>query len=361
MLNLCELLFGVLIVAIVLFDVFHSIVVPRWTPRAFRVQPFLVRAIWPLWRQFGQRQRSLKRQEYLLGIFAPLAVMWGLIVWGFSLICGYGLMLYAFRSNTKPVIDDFGSALYLAGTSLLTLGFGDLVATGGAARAVVLTAAASGLALMSLVIALLFSLYSSLQRREVLVVLLDARAGTPPTGVMLLETYAKLNLVEELPLTISAWEIWSAEVFESQRAYPILPYFRSALENDSWISAIGIMLDACTLLLTTVDSNSYGAARLMYSIGCRVVLDIYKTFELSTTDEVGCKREQFEQVRVRLACAGYKLRDFEDAWPSFCQMRSAYGGALSALAKYFGTPNEWFGDSLTVRHPNYKARHKRSL
>lgn len=353
MLNLCELLLGVAIIATILFDVFLSIVVPRWTPRRafFRIPPLVVKSVWPVWRQLGQRLYPLKRREYFLSIFAPLALMLELLLWVLSLIFGYGLMLYALRSEIQPVMEDFGSALYLAGTSVFTLGFGDLVAT-GVARVVVLFAAGSGLAVMSLMIALLFSLYSSLQRREVLVVLLDARAGTPPSGAKLLETYAEFNMLEELPLTFTAWEVWSAEIFESHRAYPILPFFRSTIENNSWVSALGVMLDTCTLLITTVESDSYGAAKLMHRIGCRVVLDIYHLFELSTVDEIGCEREQFEQVRMRLMRAGFQLHNSEDAWRSFSQMRSTYGGALNALAKYFSTPNQKLGDSVVPHRYN---------
>lgn len=358
MLNLCELLLGVIIIAIVLFDVFQSVVVPRSTPRSFRILPLVVRTIWPMWRKIGQRQGSLQRCDYLLGIFAPLALTLGLLIWVLALILGYGLILHALGSQIRPVINNFGSALYLAGTSLFTLGFGDFVAI-GAARIVVLSAAASGVAVISLVIALLFSLYNSLQRREVLVVLLDSRAGTPPSAVRLLETYARFNMLGELPLTFAAWEVWSAEVFESHRAYPILPYFRSTLENNSWISAIGVMLDTCTIVLTTIESDSYGAAHFMYSIGCHVVLDLYHLFGLSTVDEVGCQREQFEQVKTRLARAGFQLRNPpEDAWHSFAKMRSTYGGALNALAKHFATPNQRLGDATAVPDRHYKQRYR---
>lgn len=187
--------------------------------------------------------------------------------------------------------------------------------------------------------------------------LLEARAGTPPSGVKLLETYAQLNILDQLPIAFGAWEVWSAEVFESHRAYPILPFFRSTLENNSWISALGAMLDACTLLLTTVKSDDYGAARLLYSIGCRVVLDLNRLFDLCASESVGVEREQFEQALACLARAGFQMRDSESAWHSFAQMRSAYGGALNALVKYFATPpTHWIGHHATMPYPHYSRR-----
>ncbi len=333
--KICELIIGGLIVAIVLFDVFQSVVVPRQTGRAFRIAPLLARRFWLLWRQIGLRLRLLQRREYFLGIFAPLALILELFVWVVSLIFGYGLMLHALHSQLRPITNDFGSALYLAGASLFTLGF-DAVRPTGVTRVIVLAAAASGVAVMSLTIALLFSLYSSFQRREVLVVLLDTRAGTPPSGLTLLETYTQLGLHSELPLAFAAWEVWSAEVFESHRAYPILPYFRSNIDNNSWLSALGAVLDACTLLLTTVESDDcQGAAQLMHRTGCRVLLEFHRLFLLSATDEVGVEREQFEFARASLAQAGFRLRHYDDAWRSFTQMRSTYSASLYAKAPVF--------------------------
>ncbi len=338
--KICELIIGALIVAIILFDVFQSIVVPRQTGRAFRIAPLLARRLWLVWRQIGLCLRLLQRREYFLGIFAPLALILELFVWVVSLILGYGLMLHALHSQLQPMSNDFGSALYLAGESLFTLGF-DSVKPTGMTRVIVLAAAASGVAVMSLTIALLFSLYSSVQRREVLVVLLDTRAGTPPSGLTLLETYTQLGLHSELPLAFAAWEVWSAEVFESHSAYPILPYFRSNIENNSWLGALGAVLDACTLLLTTVESDDrHGAAKLMHRTGCRVLLELDRLFLVSATKEVDFEREQFELARASLAQAGFRLRDSDDAWRSFTQMRSTYSPSLNALAKYFAMPVE---------------------
>ena len=73
---------------------------------------------------------------------------------------------------------------------------------------IALCAGASGIALGSSVISMFFSLYSSVGHREVLVTMLHNRAGSPPSGVTLLETFARLKMLEELPGFLSAWEEW---------------------------------------------------------------------------------------------------------------------------------------------------------
>jgi hypothetical protein len=126
-----------------------------------------------------------------------------------------------------------------------------------------------------------FSLYSSLGHREVLVTMLHNRAGAPPSGVILLETYAHLKMLEELPGFLSAWEEWSTEVLIGSLSYPVLPYFRSARHDESWVSALGAILDAATLIISCIEDGSAGPANLLYQSGCQLVNDLKDYFKIS--------------------------------------------------------------------------------
>lgn len=330
---------------IALFDVFQSVVVPRWTGRTFRLTPLLVDALWPVWRGAGLRIRSAKRREGFLASFGPLALLLFLLQWVLVLILGYGIALHALRHQIRPVPTSIGSAFYLAGTSLFTLGFGDMVAIGGLSRATMLAAAASGLAVLALVLALVFTLYGAFQRREVLVVMLDARAGTPPSGVALLETYGHGGAIDDLPQVFAAWEQWTAEVLATHLAYPILAYFRSSREHESWISALGAILDACTVLLTTIDGTPEIQARMMSKLGSRTIEDFGAWFELPEEPGPGVQCQEYDLARERLATAGYAFRDAQESWAAFAARRSDYAGALNGLAKYFAIPPaQWIGD-----------------
>ena len=153
----------------------------------------LLDGMWPRWKWVADRFSSPKRCADFLGIYAPLTVIILLLSWGLALIFGYGLLFLALQSELHPQPNDLGTALYFSGTSVLTLGFGDIVATGGITRILALCAGASGLAIVSGVISMFFSLYSSLGHREVQVMLLRHRAGSPPSRVTLLETYARVS------------------------------------------------------------------------------------------------------------------------------------------------------------------------
>src|SRR5436190_141 len=77
---------------------------------------------------------------------------------------------------------------------------------------------ATGVGIAALVITLLFSLYEAFQRREELVVTLDAIAGAPPSGVQILETVAERQMPGKLEETFDEWRAWMAAVLESHLA-----------------------------------------------------------------------------------------------------------------------------------------------
>jgi hypothetical protein len=331
-----ELVLGAIIVVSTFVDIFQSVVVPRPTRGSLRLAPFLLDGMWPLWKWIALRLPSAKYRAALLGYYAPMTVVILLLVWALALILGYGLLFLALQSELQPRVHDLGTALYFAGTSLLTLGYGDIVATGGITRILALCAGASGIVLASSVISMFFSLYSSLGHREVFVTMLHNRAGSPPSGLTLLETYARLKMLEELPGFLAEWEEWSTEVLIGSLSYPVLPYFRSTRPYESWVSALGALLDAATLIISCIEDGPAGPAHLLYKSGCQLVNDLKDYFKISPAQaQAGNPRSSFEEAYTRLKSAGFCLADPEPALASFIELRSAYAEALHSLMKYW--------------------------
>lgn len=348
---------GLACLALVAWDVFETIVVPRPTPSRFRLARHVVPPAWTFWRWFAPRVRSGLALDSLLGLFAPGAAILLLGLWLTVLILGYGLILFALRGELSPVPTGLVEAIYFAGTSVLTLGYGDIVANGGLARLAVLTAAASGLGVVALVITFLFSLFGSYQRREVLVVTLSARAKSPPSAVTLLEAYSRLGLVAELPVLFAEWERWIAEVLDTHIAYPLLGYFRSSHDNISWISALGAVLDAAALTLTTIRGIPRGQAELTKRVGAHLVEDITNNLHL-VGDGSAVDRDQFIEVYRRLETCGYELEPDDEAWRSFERARATYAGRLEALATFWATPaTVWVGLTKPSR-PHQAESHR---
>jgi hypothetical protein len=221
---------------------------------------------------------------------------------------------------------------------------------------VVVVAAISGLGVVALVVTFLFSLYGSYQRREVQVVTLQAAAGAPPSAVQLLETYARLDLTGRLPEFFVEWERWAAEVLDTHVAYPVLGFFRSSHDNLSWISALGTVLDAASLVLTTTRNVPRGEAELFRRVGSHLVEDItnlgfrtgLKPYGGALSTASGVDRAAFDEAWGRLAAAGYDLVPAAEAWQAFEAARTVYAGSLEAMAGYWATPTNSWLDSAAV-------------
>jgi hypothetical protein len=341
---------GLFLIAIVLWDIFQTVVLPRPAHTRIRLARTLTRVSWPLWRRRAVRKVTNADQEKILGSYAPALVVILLMAWIALMVLGFGLILYSLRGEITPGLD-FGGALYFAGESVLTIGFGDFSATAGLSRLAAVVGGGLGLGVLALGITYLFSLYASFQRRETLVVRLEPRAGAPPSGVALLETYGASDMRAALPAFFLEWEVWAAEVLDTHVAYPILPYFRSSHDNASWVSALGAVLDAAALVLTSVEDGPTGEATMVQRIGGHVVEDLSNFFGWEQVPLALVERAEFDEARTRLAAAGWTLREADAAWARFVMLRSGYAARLNEMALFWVTPPAlWIGDRGAVRH-----------
>jgi hypothetical protein len=353
--DLIPFLLGVPLLVLVLWDVFETIVVPRPTPGWFRIGRYLVRGTWRVIRAIdGNRPNRGPTAERLLGLFAPAATIFLLFAWLAILIVAFGLILFGLRDQLNPPPPNLGTALYFSASSVLTIGYGDIVASGTASRIVVVAAAATGLGLVALVVTFLFSLYGSYQRREAPVVLLQAKAGTPASAVVLLENLARFQLADHLPAFFGDWERWEVEVLDSHVAYPLLGYFRSSHDNLSWISALGTVLDTATLVLTTIEGVGRGQAELAKTLGDHLVEDITNLGNHAPASS-SLDRPAFDAVYARLEAAGYRLAPEAQAWEDFSVARRSYADRLEQMAAFWLVPSvSWFGGSDPLRSPTHR-------
>jgi len=343
--------FGALIVLVTIYDVFQSVVMPRPAVGRVRLSFWLIRGAWRVWKRIADLPKKLQNRETALAAFAPMMLVALLVLWGFSLIAGYALIFNGLHAGLQPQPDSFGTTLYFSTGRMLAFSVAGIEATGVATRVFAAIEAASGFGLFALVISLLFSLFSSFQKRETAVVALDALAGAPPSGVQLLETCAKDAMPDQLVATFDEWRLWTVDVIESHLSYPLLFYFRSSHDNEAWANSFGAVMDAATLVLTTVDGGPVGHARLMYKVGAHFVADMRDHFRYEGEAVAGVEREEFLEACTRLEHAGYQLHNLDSAWVSFCQMRSKYGAWLNQTTKGLDVPPApWIGDRSYLPH-----------
>lgn len=355
--DLVYLPLGLFLLVLVVWDVFETVVVPRPTPGWFRIGRYLVRGSWRAIRAFaGPSGGRGPGRERLLGFFAPAATLVLLAVWLIVIITAFGLILFGVRDQLSPPPTNLGTALYLSASSVLTIGYGDIVPTGALAQVAVIAAAAVGLGVVALVVTFLFALYANYQRREAPVVLLAAKAGSPMSAVTLLENLRRVELDDHLPAFFGEWERWIVEVLDSHVAYPLLGYFRSSHDNLSWISALGTVLDTATLVLTTIEGVPRGQAELVKALGDHLVEDIANLGNRADAS-VSLDRPAFDAVYARLAAAGYRLAPESEAWEAFAEGRRTYAERLEQMASFWAvTSVSWFGGSDPLRSPTHRPQ-----
>ena len=351
-LNALGIVAGLIVIALTLSDVFQVVVMPRATGRRYRISFYVWRTAWYLWPKLAWRlyPNDSDAHEDFLALFAPFMLISILGIWVGLMIFGFAFVLWGMRGGIAPSHGSFGMMLYFAGTSLLTIGFGDVVGRGGWPRLVSVLAALAGLSFLSIMTAFLFATFGSFQAREQFVVTVAARAGTPPSGVNLLAIAGYSYTRDDLgPLMIDA-QRWAAAVMETHLAYPMLAYFRSSHDDQSWVGTLGTLLDAATLLMTTVEGVKDGQARIFYNVGRHATRDLSRYFRIRAAKErVGIEREEFDHACDRLAAAGYLIRDRNDAWQRFSELRSGYASHLNEMARFFEIPPlQWIGDRSMI-------------
>ncbi|HKW45381.1 MAG TPA: potassium channel family protein [Candidatus Eremiobacteraceae bacterium] len=342
---------GAFVVALILYDIFLTVLVPRPASRFGRLSARYIPLAWRYWRSAGLAMRDTNRRDAFLGVFAPFGVISLLALWELSLIVGFALVLFGLHDQVRPALTTFGDAMYFAGTSFITIGFGDFVGTTMASRLLSLAAGATGLGTTAVVLTYVFLMFGAYQRREVRVTMVDVRAGAPPSGVAFLVTHAELDIRSSMPATFVDIQAWAAEIMDTHLAYPMLFYFRSSHDHASWVAALGAVLDAATLLVTAVSDEPTGQASLLVDAGTHAMHDIADYFGMPISGGAGVERSEFVDARARLGGAGYALRDEEASWNAFCSFRSRYAESLNSIARYWAIPpTQWIGDRSSLRH-----------
>src|SRR6266511_3027266 len=342
---------GILVIAVTLLDIFSTLVVPRSSNRRFRLTRILFRAFWRPWRWLGVRFHTTTSREKFLSVAAPGFFFLLLATWALLTLVGYALVLWspAFVHGIGGVGDGkFTTSLYFSGSSLFTIGFGDVVAT-GLTRAVVVAEGATGLGLVAVVIAYLPVLYAAFNRREVGILLLDARAGSPPSGPEIIRRTVESGDKQGLVDLFRDWERWAADVLETHLSYPLLAFFRSPHDNTSWVTSLGAVLDAATLILSVMDKDPMAGARNVHATGVHAVEDLFYYFRVEERP-LAIGRDEFEEVLRDFKDLGIPLRPADESWDRFRELRAAYGGRLDALAVLLAAPPaQWIGDRSSLR------------
>jgi protein-tyrosine-phosphatase len=197
-------------------------------------------------------------------------------------------------------------------------------------------------------------LYQTFSRREARISLLDAHAGSPPTACALLQRHPPDRRAASLRVALAEWETWAADLLESHLSYPMLAYYRSQHEEQSWVAALTMIMDTCALIIacnrcTPLDEALVEQATYTFAMARHAAADLAQVFQpaeraamkhLLTASRL--PTDDHQRLCDALQGAGMMRSGIETTDPSFGKfmreleaLRQLYEPYLAGLATYF--------------------------
>ena len=327
---------GVILIFIVLGDAFETVVFPRRVTRKLRLVRYFYRASWRLWFKTIHAVSSGKRLETLLSYYGPISLPLLLVMWAAFLIVGYALLYWALGNaiKTPEGTISFTTCLYFSGTAFFTLGLGDVVPMTTVSRILIVLEAGMGFAFLAIIISYLPALNQSFSRREVSISLLDARAGSPPTAAEILRRHMRHAGSDALTQLFHEWERWSAELLESHLSFPVLVYFRSQHDNQSWLSALTSILDACAFTMTSIEGECARQAQLTFAMARHAIVDLALVLHTPPREPLHDRLPSADLATMRslLRSEGIKIRTSVQAKKQLVNLRHMYEPYVQSLS-----------------------------
>ena len=329
---------GLALSLVILLEAFEAIILPRRVTRKIRVTRFFYRSTWAIWKFIAGRFANRKLREALLGGYGPISLLLLIAIWAFGLVLGFAFMQYGAGSglNVHEGSANFALDFYLSATTFFTLGIGDVVPRTHFSRILLVAESGLGYGFLAVIVGYLPFIYSSFSRREVNITLLDARAGTPPTAGELLRRHSYPQGADALRDLLKEWELWSAELMESHLSYPVLAYFRSQHDNQSWIASLTAILETCALVKTSIEGPCERQAELTFAIARHAVVDLAQIFGTKPKGpaEDRLTSADLRRIRTTLTAKGMKMLDSEAADRQLTELRCMYEPYIYGLAEY---------------------------
>ncbi|MBC8141052.1 MAG: two pore domain potassium channel family protein [Armatimonadetes bacterium] len=346
--NIFVLILCVAALAYIIWEGFETLVLPRRIDRPLRGTHFFFQSLWYLWRVASRRMPGEGRDNFL-SLFGPLSLLLLFVVWALGMVLAFAGIVWSLRIpiHAPEATPGFGTYLYLSATTFITLGYGDVSPLTNAGRVLCDIEAGVGFGFLAIIVAYLPVLYGAFSKREVLIALLDARASSPPSAGALLQRYAgcmSCGDVTDLPEFLRDWEKWCAELLESHLSYPVLMFYRSQHERQSWLSALTTLLDTCAFIIASMPQAPVWQARLTFAMARHAAIDLTLVFEekppAPTYDRL--PPEDLAKLQQLIRDAGTPFSEQDEAVARLNELRALYEPYVLFL-----------GERLAQRVPNW--------
>jgi hypothetical protein len=274
--------------------------------------------------------RPFLQRDAVFAMQAPLSLIGLPVAWLLLIVSAFSAMYFGLGEAPRD-------AFITSGSAMLTLGFDR--PSRFSAIGLTFAEAASGLGLVALLISYLPTIYAAFSRREILVAMLEALGGTPPSASELLRRHHRIGGLERLDQEWVKWREWFADIEESHTSIAALIFFRSPDPQRSWITAAGCVLDSAAIFASSLDVPRSPDCQLCLRGGYVALRKIADFFSYpynpnpKPDDPISIERSEFDEVWAQLAAAGLPMKpDQDQAWKDFSGWRVNYDAVLLFLA-----------------------------
>ena len=340
---------GLLLIATVLWDAFETVILPRTVSRRLRLARMYFRITWRGWARAAALFHAEGRREKFLAIYGPVSFLGLLTVWALALIAGFAVLHWSAGSRlvTPSGAAAFRDDLYMSGTTFFTLGLGDVHPTGAtAARLLTVAEGGMGFGFLAIVITNCPVLYQAFSRREIRLTMLDAWAGSPPAAAEILRRLAAAGELRLLEPFLRDWEYWCSELLEGHISYPIVAFFRSQHQRQSWVSALTTILDVSAITIVGIDGLPMWQAHATFAMARHAAVDLSQVLKTEPDYDVDrLSPDGLEQLRRELERAGLRPRRSPDADAQLTELRQLYEPFVASLSGWLLMPlPDWSRD-----------------
>ncbi len=323
----------------IFIDAFEAVLLPRRVSHGFRFLRFYYRNAWRAWRLLVSFISSPRRRETVLSVFGPLALLVLFATWAVGLIAAFASLHWALQTPLAGSAASLepGDYLYFSGVTFFTLGYGDATPLGPLGKFLAVVETGLGFGFLAMVISYHPVLTQAFSRREIVISLLDARGGSPPTAAQVLIRSRRCGKAAGLTSDLAAWETWSAELLESSLSFPMLAYYRSQHDNQSWLASLTAILDTCALQICGAGDADPRQARLTFAIARHAAVDLTLVFHVTPVPPSPNRlpAESLERLKEMLRAEEITFPDGPTAESTLAELLGMYEPFLNGLAGYF--------------------------
>jgi hypothetical protein len=336
-------IFGLALLLVAVVDAFRAVVVARHAHSLPTITRMFYRVTWAPFAMGARLIGSEQRRESYLGIYGPLSLLLLLGLWAGSVIAAFAMLQWCVGFPADGGPSRIAQEIYFSAATFFTLGAS--VAPNMVSKFLIVIEAGFGFTFLGLVIGYLPVLYQSFSSRELRILLLDARAGSPPSAIQFFLRRGSDST--ELRERLADWEEWALDLLQNHLSYPMLAYYRSQHANQSWLAALTTVIDVSALTMLSTDDDLKHQAGFTFAAGRHALVHTASIFGLAPQNPQldRLSSEDFSQLCSLLSGDPAPLRVERIAQAELAQLRSMYEPYANALGAYFlMTLPPWIAD-----------------